>query len=285
MKKSLKGFTLVELVIVMAIMTILLAGILQLFAPVRAAYTETAALESKRANCNSITKYMTESLRYAQYIGVYNSGSASGEMNATDAAGAQKAAQALLDAIKTANATMSDADIDAIAENIQVIVVDYKDREFMGQKYSGRLWRYKTGEDYTPSSNTFTTPTNFHMSFGSAYYGANSFGIKVTYDGTLLSVDAATQGFNNGGGDVVYSGTTANKIVSTNGAVKLNNIGSSAAGKLFFATDTHKPTSATNPTLILGSDGLPDTLQGDATVASGEDQYFFAFIPAEDMPN
>ncbi|MDR0943196.1 MAG: prepilin-type N-terminal cleavage/methylation domain-containing protein [Ruminococcus sp.] len=275
MKKILKAFTLIELVIVMAIMTILLAGILQLFAPVRVAYAETAALESKRANCNSITKYMTESLRYAQFIGVYQAGvtGADTETKAADAA------NKLFGSI-TANAAtlkLSAADLTAIESKIQVIVIDYSESTettYQGQEYSGRLFRYKN-----------TSPANFHMSFGKAYYGNNDFGINVKLiSNSELSVVASTQGFNNGGGEVDAS----NEIVTTSGSVLLGNFVSGAGGK-FYSVPTDDAKKADGDA---GQDGIADFLQdigttsAGGTLASGANpQYFFAFIPAEDMPN
>jgi prepilin-type N-terminal cleavage/methylation domain-containing protein len=258
----MKGFTLIELVIVMAIMTILLAGILQLFAPVRAAYSETAALESKRANCNSITKYMTESLRYAQYIGVYETGVTGGNTQAK-AADAAKNLYDSIDAQATA-LKLSTADLNTIKENIQVIVIDYTenaDTTYQGQTYSGRLYRYKN-----------TSPANFHMSFGKAYYGNNDFGINVKLvSSNEISVFASTQGFYNGGGAV----SATNQIVTTNSSVLLGNFNTGAGGKFF--SDSADDSDTNN---------IADFLEnGTGTLASGGSQYFFAFIPAEDMPN
>ncbi|MDR0942989.1 MAG: type II secretion system GspH family protein [Ruminococcus sp.] len=262
MKKLLKAFTLIELVIVMAIMTILLAGILQLFAPVRAAYTETAALESKRANCNAISKYMTESLRYSQFIGVYQAG-VSGSDTKTKAADAAEKLYDSIDAQAT-NLKLTPDDMDKIKERIQVIVIDYSensDTAYQGQTYSGRLYRYKN-----------TTPANFHMSFGKAYYGMNDFGINVKLVGNNeLTVMASTQGFNNGGGAV----SDTNKVVTTNSAVLLGNFNTNSGGRFYSASADDSD-----------SNDIADFLEnGTGTLASTTPQYFFAFIPAEDMPN
>lgn len=269
MKKFLKAFTLIELVIAMAIMTLLLAGILQLFAPVRAVYTETSVLDNKRNNCNTITKYMTESLRYSQYIGVYNAG-ASGT---TTKDKAKDAADNLVASL-TANMTdlgLTAADLAIIEDKIQVIVIDYTANDgsldpdastlYEGRTFSGRLFRYKTSND------------SFHMSLGKAYYGTNDFGINVKFNalGNELSVVTSTQGFNNGGGEV----TSGNEIVTTNGSAVLGNFDPSTGGKFFAEASDDS-----------NSDGIADFLVGAGTLASGgTPQYFFAFIPAEDMPN
>jgi prepilin-type N-terminal cleavage/methylation domain-containing protein len=269
---NLKAFTLIELVIVMAIMTVLLAGIMQLFAPVRVAYAETAALESKRATCNSITKYMTESLRYSQYIGVYETGATS----------ASDAADKLYNSIDADNTALglgfTPADLTTIKNNIQVIVIDYSEdaaTTYLGQTYSGRLYRYNNGTG------------NEHMSFGKAYYGNNDFGINVKYDSAAnsITVVASTQSFNSSGGAV----STTNEVVKTDGAAFLGNINSSTGGK--FYSDTTSDVKKANGDS--GQDGIADFLQdigsttitpAEGTLAASGSKYYFAFIPAEDMP-
>ncbi|MDR0975128.1 MAG: type II secretion system GspH family protein [Ruminococcus sp.] len=273
MKKRLKAFTLVELIIVMLIMTILLAGILQLFKPVRSAYQDAAYLENKRTVCNAISKYITESLRYAQYVGVYKS-SESGI--GTGATGAKGAAKALLDKIYNDRVTLglSEDDIDNLAPKIQVIGIDYSegsDTTFNNDTHSGRLYRYKfdTSGVYSSSGNSFSTPTNFHMSFGASYYGANDFGINVIQDANkMLVVSASTQGLFGGDGAV----TASNSLITSETAVILRNINDSdAKGKMYYITDTTP------------ANGIPDILE-TGTLASGGNQYFFAFLPSNDMP-
>ncbi|MDR0903397.1 MAG: type II secretion system GspH family protein [Ruminococcus sp.] len=282
MKKTLKGFTLVELIIVMLIMTILLAAIMQLFKPVRAAYQDAAYLENKRTVCNAISKYMTESLRYAQFIGTYDSSQIGGTFDT----GATNAANQLLQngIVPDTTLELTPVQIDKIAPYMQVICIDYTPVTYNNQKFTGRIYRYKFDSAYNPVSNSFGAPTNSHMSFGEDYYGANTYGISCVLDAGLLTVAASTLGIHND--DLDNDITTAdiingtNSMITSNTAVELRNITTTAAkGKLYF-----------HSTGDSDGDTIPDMLDsvvaggGNGTLASGGKQYFFAFIPADKLP-
>lgn len=63
--KKLKGFTLIELIIVMAIFGIIMFASLQLMLPVGNQFTSTAEYEGARASIDNIKRYLDGSLRYA----------------------------------------------------------------------------------------------------------------------------------------------------------------------------------------------------------------------------
>ena len=73
MKKLLKGFTLIELIVVMAILSILVTGIMQMFKPIRETYIDSALTESRRNTQTGVVTYIAESLRFATDVGIYNS--------------------------------------------------------------------------------------------------------------------------------------------------------------------------------------------------------------------
>jgi prepilin-type N-terminal cleavage/methylation domain-containing protein len=294
LKKTLKAFTLIELIIVMFIMTILLAGILQLFKPVRAAYQDAAYLENKRTVCNAISKYMTESLRYAQFIGAFTSTELSftapappitgiEDNTANLNAGAQKAAQELIDSIGTDMALHAlDADkVDKIAPYMQVICIDYTPVKYNNQSFTGRIYRFNFDSAYNDTTNKYGLPTNSHMSFGADYYGANTYGISVFLTGNMLNVSSSTLGLFNDDPDHDISTadviTATNSIITSETAVELRNVVTTTAkGALYYIGDT-PPTN-----------GIPDMLEsghptGGTLAASGK-QYFFAFIPADKLP-
>ncbi|MDR0986706.1 MAG: type II secretion system GspH family protein [Ruminococcus sp.] len=277
MKKTLKAFTLVELIVVMLIMTILLAGILQLFRPVRAAYQDAAYLENKRTVCNAISKYMTESLRYAQFIGTYDAVT-TGSGNASDA-GAKNAANKLIKEIHDDTSHgLTDAQIDKIAPYMQVICIDYSPVSYNNKDYTGRIYRYRfDGTAYSAGSNTYTAVSNSHMSFGEDYYGPNSYGVKVIYDGSMLTVAASTLGLYSSDSEV----SDTNKIITSSTAVELRNITNpSAKGKLYFNELNGDPDDNGIP------DMLEEALSGSSlgSLATGRFPYYFAFIPADKMP-
>jgi prepilin-type N-terminal cleavage/methylation domain-containing protein len=286
MKKSLKGFTLIELVIVMAILTIIMAGLMQFFGPVRNAYRDATYYEAKRVACNAVSRYMTESLRYAQYLGVYGSTeTVGGVLIGSNETGAKNAAQALLNSITTDVTTLTSDQITAIKNSIQVIAIDYSktaapaafNSTFDGKEYSGRLWRYK---------DLFGTSVHSHMALGKAYYGRNSFGINATFDESdkLLSFVTATAGtsLSTNQTNIVDS---SNKVISTEGTVNMQNITSGSGTGKMYGTDAKKWSAATPPVLENGTDSIPDILQtGTLASASFSGQYFFAYLPAKDYP-
>ncbi len=72
--RSLKGFTLLELIIVMAIFGLLLTGVMTLIDPVSKTMRNTAVRENNAASVNNVKEYLENSLRYSEYIAVYNGG-------------------------------------------------------------------------------------------------------------------------------------------------------------------------------------------------------------------
>lgn len=66
--KRLKGFTLIELIIVMAIFGIIMVGVIQFIAPVSELYNSTSLKDSQRSAQNSMLKYLTESTKHATRI-------------------------------------------------------------------------------------------------------------------------------------------------------------------------------------------------------------------------
>ena len=82
--KKIKGFTLIELIIVMAIMTILMAAIMQMMKPIRSTYLDSTFYESQRNTQNGMVQYLTESLRYATNLGIYNQNAGATTLTSAD---------------------------------------------------------------------------------------------------------------------------------------------------------------------------------------------------------
>ena len=68
MKKTLKAFTLVEMIIVVAIFGILMAGLMNFYAPIKQTYADSTMYEKMRTSQNGILEYLCESTRYADNI-------------------------------------------------------------------------------------------------------------------------------------------------------------------------------------------------------------------------
>ena len=79
-RKALKGLTLIELIVVMAIFSILIVAILAFFSPVERIFKNTAISEKTYAYTNNIEETLQERLKYADALWVFNAS----KIDATD---------------------------------------------------------------------------------------------------------------------------------------------------------------------------------------------------------
>jgi len=70
-KKILKGFTLIELIVVMAIFSLLMAGALALVDPVSKIHKNASDFEKTYAYVDNIQDYLQDSLKYAENVWIY----------------------------------------------------------------------------------------------------------------------------------------------------------------------------------------------------------------------
>ena len=159
--KLIKGFTLIELIIVMAIMSILMVGIMQMMKPIRSTYVDATYYEAQRNTQSGIVTYITESTRYATKMGIYNEQTTS--------------INNLSDAITAfTNATGYNAATDG---DLNVITIDNKTPyTYNGANSYGRILRSKTA-----------TGTTSRLALGEAYYG------KYTYSINVVPVDVVAK--------------------------------------------------------------------------------------------
>ena len=66
--KKFKGFTLIELIIVMAIFTGIAVGAMAMIKPVMKLFNNTAELEKSSADADNIRRYIEDNLRYANRL-------------------------------------------------------------------------------------------------------------------------------------------------------------------------------------------------------------------------
>lgn len=69
--KKLKGFTLLELVIVMAIFTGIAVGAMAMIRPAMQLFNKTASQEGASADIDNISRYIQDNLKYADRVNVY----------------------------------------------------------------------------------------------------------------------------------------------------------------------------------------------------------------------
>ncbi|MBQ8780841.1 MAG: type II secretion system protein [Oscillospiraceae bacterium] len=198
MKKTLKAFTLIELIIVMAIMTILMAAIMQMMKPIRATYVDSTLYESQRTTQTGIVKYISESLRYATDVGIYTQGASNNEYDVSKRVTTSHSFSSTADA---EDAVLKFKAKTGITDDklIRVITIDNKnDYTYGGKKFNGRLLISRP----VTSSTGSTTSTNIknadvigtgegyaRLALGSAYYGLHSFSINVMPDGEMKELN------------------------------------------------------------------------------------------------
>lgn len=203
MKSKLKGFTLVELVVVMALISILMAAIMNMFKPIRDTYVDSTLYETQRTAQNGVVQYITESIRYATDLGIYNTDTSSAQVAVEKFAKEYCKKAGILN--ETTGALISPytaADETAVTDEIkkyaEVIIID-NDTGHYSKNYWGRIIRRKVDLDPTTASAVGSDPTidigvaqtinpasadEWRTALGEAYYGENSFMINVLVSDT-----------------------------------------------------------------------------------------------------
>ena len=183
MKKTLKAFTLIELIIVMAIMSILMLAIMQMMKPIRSTYVDSTLYESQRTTQSGMVRYLTEKVRYATNLGIYNE-TESGITCATDAITKFK------NKTKKADGTMIPDD------QIYVITIDNTTNyTYANKTYKGRIICSKklaAGGSYNNTVGSAGATDQGRLALGDAYYGTSNYSIDIKDDGKNLSISVAS---------------------------------------------------------------------------------------------
>lgn len=244
MKKFLKGFTLIELIIVMAILSILTLAMAQMFKPIRETYVDATLLESRRSAQTGITKYITESIRFSTDLGFYTKNKVSDIKGAVD-----KFADNYLDAKGVTDATERSNKKIAIERYADVIVIDNTTDAYSynGSDYTGRLIRRKfvdvsgVPEQISNDYENITNADKCRLALGSAYYGGSDYTVQLTpgavaSDGIGVSVaSTATARTTGKAGGVRDVSEGSSSLVQTPGFVICKN--QSEAGGMYDIAD------------------------------------------------
>ncbi len=198
-RKSLKAFTLVELVVAMAVFSILMAGIIRLFDPINTTAKTTGATASQKTVENAIVSYIGENIRYATNLGIYSS--------TTSKSGSTLISSEELAVKQFFNSGSSVINVDgSIADDstnnyklVNVITFSssggstgFQDTTGTGITYYGRLFRslnslssYSyTGFSSATAANNYgaSGDCSYYMALGQAFYGAGDYYLTVIPD-------------------------------------------------------------------------------------------------------
>lgn len=210
--RKLKGFTLIELIIVMAILSILMAAIMQMFKPIRETYVDATLYESQRAAQNGIITYIGESVRYSTDLAIYPKDKLSKQTITGAVEEFTKAylyANGVYDAgnpegkpVDPDYTTKYDKTLEKMKRTAEIIIIDNEEKgadgkykyTFLGDHYYGRLLRrkfipnasyndatdpaYKMYDELTDAAEDHTK-SECRLALGAAYYGERNYTIKL----------------------------------------------------------------------------------------------------------
>lgn len=249
--KKIKGFTLIELIIVMAILSILMVGIMQMMKPIRDTFVDSTYYESQRNTQNGIVTYLTESLRFATKMGIYN--------EQTGVTGVQDAINDFI--TSTGYVATEDGDIN-------IIVIDNKTQyKFNNGAQYGRLLRSKT---VNPSTGAVT----YRVALGEAYYDKYTYSINVTTTGDADKKDSA--------GAIIGKSFTGLKvevsslIPSSLNQAKKNNVNQTndILGSGYKCVTTEGEVNCLNLSSSIGGQNVTEAKKaGTSTTANGKNTY------------
>ncbi len=249
MKKVLKAFTLIELIIVMAILVILMSAIMNMFKPIRETYVDATLYESQRTAQNGIVQYMTESIRYATDLGIYTK-NINGVNTVTDAVTHFNKSYLKANGIDPddpANSTKVADTLEEIKRNAEVIIIDYSyNYEFNGGDYTGRILRRKfeketvggvaANKELTNDAENPNKKNACRLALGDAYYGKSNYTISLgvtqdpttkagkAADGIKITVASFTGAYANRDNDANGSGGINGIAVANSGLVMCRNL-------------------------------------------------------------
>jgi type II secretory pathway pseudopilin PulG len=217
MKTKLKAFTLIELIIVMAILIIMMAAIMKFFEPIRQVYNDATFYEQRRSVTNAMCKYTTESIRYAKYLGIYSK-------NEVGGSGVKDSARAAASRLQTSLGQIDSTLRIPDGAEVNVIELDYSksytESVYANNQYFGRLFRTKGVWQITGTSGSLRNDNTLrsHLAFGTAYYGANDYNMQWAYQGGKFEAYAssynAADGLNPDG--IVVRSVTATVLKNLN---------------------------------------------------------------------
>ena len=210
-KRTLKGFTLIELIVVLAIFSIILASATSLLLPTMKIMTNAEAQESGNAAVSSIGTYIKNELSSADNLYVINDvpRDGSGDIDTTAIAAYVKTfADSYYQGIVRARSAQED--LHYASAKFRVIVID---NGTAADPHNGRISSYAYDADLTPTASGIATPTldpNMTQTFAinAAYYDNFDFTIRFGNYDDATTLKSAVDDFSTMSAGIGASNTT-----------------------------------------------------------------------------
>ena len=186
--KNKKGFTLVELVIAMAISVIILAAIMTMSKPINNLANMTISYDSKRTVANEINNFVCQNIKYATYANIYT--------NYRDLP-----SDAISNFVTLSGAAVGDIRVIALINDFDTEHGGFDHAENLTRSsYNGPV----TADDYGrifKSEEVFDesfSKVKYYTAMGDWYYGNNKFQFEFSYDYIKGTVTIKTITYENG---------------------------------------------------------------------------------------
>jgi prepilin-type N-terminal cleavage/methylation domain-containing protein len=180
-KVKLKGFTLVELIVVIAVFGLLLAAALNLLQPVSNVFRSTATYSSGSAMIDNVSKYVEDNLRYSNRLWIFDSVSAVDEGVFVDKYTKELEGQFLLNSTAKASQKVPDEKIYTIKIDNPEITRAELEGDTLAKTYLGAgrisLWEYDVASQswIIPGGSSSAVARNKDSAVNAAFYNEYSY--------------------------------------------------------------------------------------------------------------
>ena len=206
MKKKLKAFTLIELIVAIAVFGILMAGIVRMIEPLSTTASSSAVLNNQRNVENAIVTYLGENLRYASNLVIIKGGTP------------DDAVQKFIDlAPSDYSGKQIDYTVAANKDKIRVIAFDCKNGfTYKNNQFNGRLISTVEGRsgslDFDYSNLSSDGTKNQYLVFGDEYYAQGDYFLDARICNGNLCLTVCS--------DYFYNPSKASRFSRTGGDTK-----------------------------------------------------------------